>query len=69
VAADVGLGIEPRPGDPGVPGDAGPLVKTLGGADISWIVGWFTAALLYLALTAATTGTGRRTQRLTAPVS
>jgi NCS1 family nucleobase:cation symporter-1 len=32
------------------PDYTGPLVKTLGGADISWIVGWIVAAGLYLIL-------------------
>ena len=30
------------------PDYTGPLVKTLGGADISWLVGWFVAAAVYL---------------------
>jgi nucleobase:cation symporter-1, NCS1 family len=34
------------------PDYTGPLVKTLGGADISWLVGWFAAALTYLLLVA-----------------
>ena len=51
------------------PDYTGPLVKPLGGADISWLVGWFTSALIYLLLmrtgagrdqvTAAAPGTGR----------
>jgi nucleobase:cation symporter-1, NCS1 family len=32
------------------PDYTGPLVARLGGADISWIVGWFVAAILYLVL-------------------
>jgi nucleobase:cation symporter-1, NCS1 family len=32
------------------PDYTGPLVAKLGGADISWIVGWFVAAILYLIL-------------------
>lgn len=32
------------------PDYTGPLVKVLGGADISWLVGWFVAAIAYLAL-------------------
>jgi len=28
----------------------GPLVRALGGADISWLVGWFAAAIVYLLL-------------------
>ena len=35
------------------PDYTGPLVKTLGGADISWLVGWFTAAITYLLLVAS----------------
>ena len=42
----------------------GPLVKDLGGADISWIVGFFVAALVYLALVVTTrTETGRGTRK------
>jgi nucleobase:cation symporter-1, NCS1 family len=32
------------------PDYTGPLVHTLGGADISWLVGWFTSAAVYLIL-------------------
>ena len=32
----------------------GPLVRTLGGADISWLVGWFAAASAYLLAVAIT---------------
>jgi NCS1 family nucleobase:cation symporter-1 len=32
------------------PDYTGPLVKPLGGADISWLVGWFAAAAIYLLL-------------------
>jgi NCS1 family nucleobase:cation symporter-1 len=41
------------------PDYTGPLVRTLGGADISWLVGWFTAAVTYLLLVALTPGTAR----------
>jgi NCS1 family nucleobase:cation symporter-1 len=41
------------------PGYTGPLVRTLGGADISWLVGWFTAAIVYLLLVAGTPSTAR----------
>jgi len=41
------------------PDYTGPLVKTLGGADISWLVGWFTAAIIYLLLVALTASTAR----------
>jgi nucleobase:cation symporter-1, NCS1 family len=37
------------------PGYTGPLVRTLGGADISWLVGWFTAAIIYLILVSSAT--------------
>jgi nucleobase:cation symporter-1, NCS1 family len=30
------------------PDYTGPLVRTLGGADISWLVGWFVSAAVYL---------------------
>jgi purine-cytosine permease-like protein len=38
----------------------GPLVRNLGGADVSWLVGWFAAAVAYLLLIAFTPGTARR---------
>jgi len=38
----------------------GPLVRALGGADISWLVGWFAAAIAYLLLSALTPGTLRQ---------
>jgi len=41
------------------PDYTGPLVKALGGADISWLVGWFAAAVVYLLLVASTTSTAR----------
>ena len=41
------------------PDYTGPLVKTLGGADISWLVGWFAAAIVYLLLVALVPGTAR----------
>jgi NCS1 family nucleobase:cation symporter-1 len=39
------------------PDYTGPLVKALGGADISWLIGWFTAAIAYLLLVALTAST------------
>ncbi len=45
------------------PDYTGPLVKTLGGADISWLVGWFTAAIVYLLLVALVPGTAARRGR------
>jgi nucleobase:cation symporter-1, NCS1 family len=41
------------------PDYTGPLVKTLGGADISWLVGWFAAAITYLLLVAGSPSTAR----------
>ena len=41
------------------PDFTGPLVRTLGGADISWLVGWFAAAIAYLLLVALTPSTAR----------
>jgi hypothetical protein len=41
------------------PDYTGPLVKTLGGADISWLVGWFTSAIVYLLLVSVSAGTAR----------
>lgn len=41
----------------------GPLVKHLGGADISWIVGWFVAAALYLILMRGSSSTSRHSAR------
>jgi NCS1 family nucleobase:cation symporter-1 len=38
------------------PDYTGPLVAALGGADISWLVGWFVAAGAYLLLVARTPG-------------
>ena len=42
------------------PAYTGPLVRILGGADISWLAGWFAAAIAYLLLVALTPGTARR---------
>ena len=47
------------------PDYTGPLVKALGGADISWLVGWFTAAGMYLLLMHRTVRTDRTTPELT----
>ena len=41
------------------PDYTGPLVGPLGGADISWLVGWFAAAIGYLFLVAVTPGATR----------
>jgi NCS1 family nucleobase:cation symporter-1 len=43
------------------PDYTGPLVARLGGADISWIIGWVVAAGLYLALSARTARASRYT--------
>jgi NCS1 family nucleobase:cation symporter-1 len=42
------------------PDYTGPLTMALGGADISWLVGWFAAAIAYLLLAAVTQGRARR---------
>ena len=47
------------------PGYTGPLVQALGGADISWLVGWFAAAIAYLLLIACTTGGSRHDRQVT----
>ncbi len=41
------------------PDYTGPVVSALGGADISWLVGWFAAAIAYVFLVAVTPGTAR----------
>ena len=48
------------------PDCTGPLVKTLGGADISWLVGWFAAAIVYLLLVALSPGTARHDRPIAA---
>jgi len=48
------------------PDYTGPLVKTLGGADISWLVGWFAAAIVYLLLVALSPGTARHDRPIAA---
>jgi hypothetical protein len=40
--------------------------QTLGGADISWLVGWFAAAIVYLVLVALTPGTARHDRQIAA---
>ncbi len=42
------------------PDYTGPLVRTLGGADISWLVGWFVSAAVYLLAMRGTTRTSHR---------
>jgi len=49
------------------PDYTGPLVSHLGGADISWLVGFFVSAVVYLILWVSTaTETGRHDQRAAA---
>jgi nucleobase:cation symporter-1, NCS1 family len=48
------------------PDYTGPLVKPLGGADISWLVGWFAAAIVYLALVAGQASAQHRDQKVAA---
>ena len=50
------------------PDYTGPLVKTLGGADISWLVGWFAAAIIYLLLVSLTASTARHDRQVAATV-
>jgi len=58
LAYAVGLGAEwPFVSQPDY---TGPLVAKLGGADISWVVGWFVAAGLYLVLMQGARTPGRR---------
>jgi hypothetical protein len=47
------------------PDYTGALVRTLRGADISWLAGWFTAAVIYLILISSTTSTARHDQPAT----
>ena len=61
LAYAVGLGAEwPFVSQPDY---VGPLVSKLGGADISYIVGFFVAATVYLVLTPVGAGAGRRESR------
>ncbi|MDQ2815522.1 MAG: cytosine permease [Actinomycetota bacterium] len=46
------------------PDYTGPLVKQLGGADISWLVGWFAAAIVYLLLVAGQASAQHRDQKV-----
>jgi NCS1 family nucleobase:cation symporter-1 len=47
----------------------GPLVNTLGGADISWLVGWFAAAGVYLLLMHGVTDPDRRSHQAAVTVT
>ncbi len=61
LAYAIGLGAEwPFVAQPDY---TGPLVKTLGGADISWLVSWFAAAIVYLLLVALVPGTATHRSR------
>jgi len=51
------------------PDYTGPLVKALGGADISWLVGWFVSAAVYLLVMRGTTSTERARGRAAAAAS
>jgi purine-cytosine permease-like protein len=44
----------------------GPLVRDLGGADISWLVGWFVAAIMYLVLAPHTVSPSSRSSQVPA---
>ncbi len=48
------------------PDYTGPLVKPLGGADISWLVGWFVSAAVYLLLMRGVTDTKRQSRHVIA---
>jgi hypothetical protein len=64
LAYAVGLGAEwPFVSQPDY---TGPLVKSLGGADISWLVGWFAAAIVYLLLVALIPGAARHDRPIAA---
>jgi nucleobase:cation symporter-1, NCS1 family len=61
VAYAVGLAVEfPFVSQPDY---TGPLVKYLGGADISWLVGWFVAAIVYLVLARGVLDNDRRNRQ------
>ena len=45
------------------PDYTGPLVKTLGGADISWLVGWLVSAIVYLIVAPPASRSARRQGR------
>ena len=48
------------------PDYTGPLVPALGGADISWVAGWFASAIAYLLLVAFIPGSARHNKHLLA---
>jgi NCS1 family nucleobase:cation symporter-1 len=51
------------------PDYTGPLVKALGGADISWLVGWFVSAAVYLLAMRPATTAGHASSPATAAAS
>jgi NCS1 family nucleobase:cation symporter-1 len=51
------------------PDYTGPLVKSLGGADISWLVGWFVSAVVYLVVMRRATSTDHASGRVAAAAS
>jgi NCS1 family nucleobase:cation symporter-1 len=51
------------------PDYTGPLVRTLDGADISWLVGWFVAAAVYLLVMRSAGDADRGSGRIGAPTS
>jgi NCS1 family nucleobase:cation symporter-1 len=62
LAYAVGLGAEwPFVSQPDY---TGPLVKALGGADISWLIGWFAAAAVYLFLMRGVTDADRPSRQI-----
>jgi nucleobase:cation symporter-1, NCS1 family len=61
VAYAVGLAVEFQ--FVSQPDYTGPLVKDLGGADISWLVGWFVAAVVYLVLARGVLDNDRRNRQ------
>jgi NCS1 family nucleobase:cation symporter-1 len=46
------------------PDYTGPLVKTLGGADVSWLAGWFASAAVYLLLMRGAAGADRGSRQV-----
>jgi nucleobase:cation symporter-1, NCS1 family len=61
LAYAIGLGVEfPFVSQPDY---TGPLVKDLGGADISWLIGWFVAAVVYLVLARGVLDNDRRNRQ------
>ena len=50
------------------PDYTGPLVSPLGGADISWLIGWFVPAAVYLLLASGTRQVSRPGQPTAARV-